>query len=246
MNTSISSLIFFIFFSMVSGSCQNPKPEGVFEVWDSEPAVVSFSENGIPSDAIILFDGTSWDHWVHQNSDKPVKWTVSNGVGTIIPKSGNIQTKESFGDCQLHIEWKTPEDTTGLKGQSRGNSGVFLQKHYELQILDSYRNETYHNGQAGSIYKQHVPLVNASKPPNQWQVYDIIYTAPQFRKDKSLKSPAYFTVFHNGILIQNHVTVHGKTLNSGIPNYTAHGDLPLSLQDHNNEMQFRNIWIRRL
>ena len=246
MKISIPGILFFVCFIIISSNCQNKDQEGVFEVWDNEPDVVSFSADGIPSDAIILFDGTSWDQWVHQNSKKPVKWTVSNGVGTVVPKSGYIQTKESFGDCQLHLEWKAPEDTTGLKSQARGNSGVFLQTHYEVQILDSYRNETYHNGQAGSIYKQHIPLVNATKPPSQWQVYDIIYTAPQFHKDKSLKSPAYFTVFHNGILIQNHVTVHGKTLNMGIPTYSAHGELPISLQDHNNEMQFRNIWVRRL
>ena len=236
-----------VILASTAGSCQNKeKKKGVFEVWDQEPAVVTFSNYGIPSDAIVLFDGSSWDQWEHMNSQKPVKWSVKNGVGTVVPRTGNIQTKASFGDCQLHLEWKAPEDTAGLKGQGRGNSGVFLQTHYEVQILDSYKNETYHNGQAGSVYKQYIPLVNATKPPSEWQVYDIIFTAPTFHQDQSLKSPAYFTIFHNGVLIQNHVKVHGKTVNGGIPTYEAHGELPISLQDHNNPIQFRNIWVRRL
>lgn len=155
-------------------------------------------------------------------------------------KSGNIQTKRNFGDCQLHIEWCTPENVSDT-GQLRSNSGVFLQSLYEVQILDSYLNDTYWNGQAGSIYKQYAPLVNATKAPGQWNVYDIIYTAPRFNADGSLLSAARITVLQNGVLVQNNTTIKGTTFLEH-PAYTAHGDAPIMLQDHGNAVRFRNIW----
>ncbi len=164
----------------------------------------------------------------------------------MVPKSGSIQTKQSFGDCQLHIEWRTPEIVEG-KGQGRGNSGIFLMGKYEIQVLDSYNNLTYPNGQAGSIYKQHIPLVNASRAPGEWQSYDIIFTAPVFIDDGGVRKPARVTVFQNGVLIQNHVKILGETVFIGAPGYEPHAEkLPLSLQDHNNPVSYRNIWIREL
>ncbi|HEX5553137.1 MAG TPA: DUF1080 domain-containing protein [Chitinophagaceae bacterium] len=197
-----------------------------------------------PSDAIILFDGHNLDKWV---SDKggPAGWTVSDGVLTVKAGAGTIQTKQSFGDCQLHIEWRTPSPAHG-EGQERGNSGIFLQSQYELQVLDSYQNKTYVNGQAGSIYKDSAPMVNVCRPPGDWQSFDVFYTAPVFNEDGSVKSPAYETVLQNGVLIQNHVAIKGKTLNTGIHYYAKHGPLPLALQDHGFPVSFRNIWIRSL
>ena len=226
--------------------CQQSEMGEVIEVWDQPPPVVEALEGSAPSDAIILFNGTNWDEWVHQNDDRQVEWKIEDGAGVVVPETGSIKTKRSFGSCQLHIEWRAPIDTAGLTSQGRGNSGVFLQTKYEVQVLDSYRNNTYNNGQAGSIYKQHIPLVNAMRPPGTWQVYDIIYTAPTFNDEGNVESPAFFTVFHNGVLIQNHVDVKGVTVNNGTPYYEKHGPLPLSLQDHNNPVAFRNIWIREL
>ncbi len=158
--------------------------------------------------------------------------------------SGAIQTKEKFTDFQLHVEFREP--VTDGKGQDRGNSGVFMQEDYELQVLDSYNSTTYSNGQCGSIYKQSPPLVNACRPPGEWQSYDIIWTAPKFNEDSTLKSPAYMTVLQNGILIQNHFELTGKTLYVGKPYYEAHGARPIALQDHGHLVSFRNIWLRKL
>jgi len=226
--------------------CQDKNIGDVVEVWGQEPEVVTTSPGAPPSDALVLFDGSSWEAWEHKNDGKPVKWNLVGGAGVVLPGSGYIQTKQSFGSCQLHIEWRAPMDTAGLTSQGRGNSGVFLQSNYEVQILDSYRNKTYNNGQAASIYKQHIPLVNATGPPGAWQIYDIIFTAPTFNDDETLENPAFFTVFHNGVLVQNHVDVKGVTVNKGKPYYEKHGPRPLSLQDHGNTMAFRNIWIREL
>ena len=163
-----------------------------------------------------------------------------------MPGSGGIQTKMKFGDCQLHLEFSAPDEIEN-QGQGRGNSGVFFQNRYELQVLDSYNNRTYRNGQAGSIYKEHAPLVNSMKPPLEWNTYDVIYTAPRFKEDGSLDVPARITVLLNGVLIQNNVTIHGLTLNVGVHKYPdAHGEDVLSLQDHDDKTQFRNIWIRKL
>jgi hypothetical protein len=181
-------------------------------------------------------------------------WTVADGVLTVKKGSGNIHTKRAFTDYQLHLEWRIPEGIEG-SGQLRGNSGVFLgsvgsgDDGYELQILDSYRNETYFNGQAGSIYKQAAPLVNPMRPPGEWQCYDVIWTAPRFKRNGSLRSPAIVTAFMNGVLIQDHVELKGETVFVGTPRYHAHGPLPIKLQDHKDPSQpisFRNIWLREL
>lgn len=225
------------------------KPE-MTEIWEPEVEVVAPGKvpGGAPSDAIILFDGTNLDQWVSKkNVSDAAPWKIVNGDHMeVVPGSGGIQTKLKFGDCQLHLEFSAPDKVIG-QGQGRGNSGVFFQNRYELQILDSYNNRTYRNGQAGSIYKDHAPLVNPMRSPLEWNVYDIVYKAPRFKKDRSLDTPAEITVFLNGVLIQNNVTIHGLTLYIGLHTYEeAHGDDVISLQDHGNKTQFRNIWIRRI
>ena len=211
------------------------------------PAVVTPAPGDVlipaPSDAQVLFDGKDLAQWCRKDGS-PAAWAVENGDMVVKAKSGNIQTKRNFGDCQLHIEWCTPENVSDT-GQLRSNSGVFLQSLYEVQILDSYLNDTYWNGQAGSIYKQYAPLVNATKAPGQWNVYDIIYTAPRFNADGSLLSAARITDLQNGVLVQNNTTIKGTTFLEH-PAYTAHGDAPIMLQDHGNAVRFRNIWIREL
>lgn len=216
------------------------------ELWNPEPKMVTTGKPGDPpSDAVVLFNGSNTDEWQHEKGDK-VKWTIENGVLTVKGGSGDIRTKQKFGDCQLHIEWRTPSEVKG-EGQGRGNSGIFLMGRYELQILDSYNNKTYANGQAGSIYKQYIPLVNASRPPGEWQVYDVIFTAPRFSEKGTLSTPARITVLHNGVVIQNNVTIWGGTEYIGLPSYEKHNDKePITLQDHGNPTSFRNIWIREL
>ena len=165
---------------------------------------------------------------------------------TVEPGTGSISTRDSFGDVQLHVEWRTPTEVVGA-GQGRGNSGVFLMERYEVQVLDSWENRSYSNGQAGSIYKQHIPLVNASKAPGEWQTYDIVFMAPRFRGDGSLERPATMTVLHNGVLVQNHVEIRGPTVFRGPPRYEAHAPkAPIQLQDHRNFVSYRNIWVREL
>lgn len=164
---------------------------------------------------------------------------------TVVPGKKHIATKKKFGSIQLHVEWKTPEKTQG-DGQNNGNSGIFFQQRYELQVLGNYKNKTYANGQAGSIYKQSIPLVNASRPKEEWQVYDIIYMAPEFNEDGIKIKPAYITVFHNGVLVQNHTEIKGTTEYIGLPKNKAHGKAPLALQDHGNRVSYRNIWVREL
>lgn len=199
-----------------------------------------------PSDAIVLFDGTSLDKWVSATDESAAPWKLENGVVTVEPGSGFIKTKEAFADVQLHVEWLSPVDE-GKEGQLYSNSGVFFMGKYEVQVLNSYGNPTYNNGQAASVYKQHIPLVNASKPPGTWQVYDIIFMAPKFSDKGTLVSPARITVFHNGVLVQNNVELLGPTLYIGAPHYESHeAKLPLHLQDHGDPVQFRNIWIREL
>jgi Domain of Unknown Function (DUF1080) len=197
-----------------------------------------------PSDAIILFDGKDLSEWVGNNGKEP-KWIVKDGVMTVRPKSGSIHTKRGFGDCQLHVEWATPEKVIG-DSQGRGNSGVFLQRRYEIQVLDSFHNKTYYDGQAAGVYRQYPPLVNACRGPGEWQTYDIIYHAPRFDADGKLAQPGTVTVLQNGVLVQDHVTIKGNTM-SDHPTYTAHGlKEPIELQDHGNPVRFRNIWIREL
>jgi hypothetical protein len=220
------------------------KPE-MTEFWEPEPQKVDPGSNSTPpSDAVVLFDGTDLAEWESVKGGN-AKWTVENGVMTVNPKTGDIRTKRSFGDVQLHVEWRTPAKVEG-EGQGRGNSGIFLQNRYEVQVLDSYNNRTYSNGQAGSIYKQHIPLVNASRGPGEWQTYDIIYTAPVFSEGGSVKYPAKVTILHNGILIQNNAPIQGSTEYIGLPKYVKHGKGQIILQDHNNQVSFRNIWIREL
>ena len=221
------------------------KPEET-EDWSRKPEVVTPGKGTLPpSDAIVLYSGANdADKW-ERNDSTPIAWKAED-VLTTMPKAGYIYTKQAFGDIQLHLEWRTPIEVVG-DGQGRGNSGVFLMGLYEVQVLDSYQNETYYNGQAGSIYKQHIPLVNACRPPGTWQSYDIIFTAPIFKEDGSLARPAYITVLHNGVLIQNHVAPTGPTEYIGIHPYKAHPDkLPLSMQDHGNPVSYRNIWVREL
>ena len=215
------------------------------EVWDPVPAEIEPGEAGNPpSDAIVLFDGTELSEWA--GKDGPPGWAVEDGALTVVAEAGNLTTRRAFGDVQLHLEWRSPAEVVG-EGQGRGNSGVFLMGLYEVQILDSYENRTYSNGQAGSIYKQFIPLVNATRAPAEWQSYDIIFTAPRFDATGDVERPATMTVLHNGVLIQNHVTLRGPTEYRGEPEYRAHAaKLPLMLQDHGNPVSFRNIWVREL
>ena len=220
------------------------KPE-LTEVWEPEPRVVTPGEGTKPpSDAIVLFDGRDASAWVGTDGGT-IKWKIADGCMTVVKKTGGIRTKQAFGDCQLHIEFRTPAEVKG-KGQGRGNSGIFLQGRYELQVLDSYNNRTYSNGQCGSIYKQAMPLVNACRKPGEWQAYDIIYTAPRFNKDGIRIAPGRMTVLQNGVLIQNHTMIQGTTEYRGWPKNKAHGKAPLFLQDHGNPVSYRNIWIREL
>lgn len=218
------------------------------EYWDPQVRIVTPGKTNAepPSDAIVLFDGKDASKWKSQKDGGAVKWKLEDGALVVVGGTGGIETKDAFGDCQLHIEWRTPAKVVG-ESQGRGNSGLFLMGKYELQILDSYNNRTYSNGQAGSIYKQTPPLVNASRGPGEWQAYDIIFTAPQFSEDGTVKTPARITVFHNGVLVQNNTTIWGATQYIGTPNYEKHNAKePLALQDHGNPMAFRNIWIRPL
>lgn len=226
------------------------------ELWEPVPKVVTpgKTSSDAPSDAIVLFDGKNLNEWKSVKDGGEAKWTVADGAVTVKKGTGNIQTKRTFTDYQLHIEWKIPENITG-SGQARGNSGVFLASTgagddgYELQVLDCYNNKTYVNGQTASIYKQYIPLANACKKPGEWQTYDIIWTAPRFNSDGTLKTPAYVTAFHNGVLVQNNVAIKGVTKYIGAPEYKAHGPSSIKLQDHGDPSEaisFRNIWVREL
>lgn len=229
-----------------------PMTPEMSEYWTPQPPVVTPGkgpENPIdaPSDAIILFDGKDLSKW-ENSKGQAAGWTVHDGVFTVKKGTGDIRTKQKFNDFQLHLEWCIP---VGIKGESqwRGNSGVFLQGMYEIQILDCYQNETYVNGQTGSVYKQTPPLVNAMNKPGVWNTYDIIYTAPTFRKDGTYRTLPYVTVLQNGILLQNNTIIRGTTPYVGFPEVIPHGDGPIGLQDHGDEsapISFRNIWIREL
>jgi len=239
---------------------EKPKPKAddpaVTEVWAPVPAIVTpgSAPSDPPSDAIVLFSGKDLDQWVSVNDGKAAAWIVNDGLITVDKQKGNIQTRQSFKDYQLHIEWRIPANISG-SGQLRGNSGVFLASTgngdagYELQVLDSYNNSTYVNGQAASIYKQYPPLVNASRKPGEWQSYDVIWTAPRFNGDGTLKSPARVTAFHNGVLVQNNAELKGETRYIGQPSYTAYDRAPIKLQAHGDKsepLSFRNIWVREL
>jgi len=240
----LAILIIHVFIQLPAQQSGDPK---LTEIWKPVPKVVSpgATPSDPPSDAIVLFNGKDAASWQNKNGNA-FNWKVESGAMTVVPNAGDIQTKEGFGDCQLHIEWRTPAEVSG-EGQGRGNSGIFLMGRYELQVLDSYNNSTYSNGQAGSIYKQHMPAVNVCRPPGQWQTYDIVFTAPQFYQDSTLKTPARMTVFQNGVLIQNNVELWGPMQFIGVPKYEKHGNKePLLLQDHHNAVSYRNIWIRPL
>ena len=241
----------------INMTTQAQKPEDT-EFYTPVPKVVTAKAVIVapPSDATILFDGKDLSQWVSTNDrSKPAQWTVANGVFTVDKKTGNIETKQSFNNYQLHLEWKVPANITG-KGQGRGNSGLFLASigkgdgGYELQILDSYKNDTYTNGQAASIYKQAAPLANPTAKPGEWQSYDVIWTAPTFNDDKTVKTPAKVTVLFNGVLVQDNFELKGPTQYIGQAAYRdAHGPSPIKLQSHGDPsepLSFRNIWIREL
>jgi Domain of Unknown Function (DUF1080) len=244
--------------SLSAQQTEKPKPEDT-EIWEPVPAVVTPGANNTapPSDAIVLFDGKNQDEWVSAKDHSPAKWTVADGVLTVSKDpttGGSIETKRSFKNYQLHVEWKIPADITG-SGQARGNSGVFLASTgpgdagYELQVLDAYNNKTYVNGMAGSIYKQAIPLANPARKPGEWETYDVVWTAPTFNEDGSLKTPAYVTVFFNGVLVENHFELKGQTLYIGKPFYKKYDSAPIKLQAHGDKsepLSFRNIWVREL
>lgn len=250
----LSAILLLSSASLLSGQEKSYPPPGkmthdMTEFWEPQPEIVTPADLDRmippPSDALVLFDGSGFTEWVHMDGS-PVTWELTEGNAmTVKPRSTSIQTRRSFQDFQLHVEWASP---TVIKGESqgRGNSGVLLQGRYEVQILDSYQNETYANGQAASIYKQYPPLVNAMQPPGKWNTYDIIYTAPRFNADGSVHSRARITVLHNGVLVQNDAMVYGPTEYVGLPIYKAHGPGPVVLQDHGDLVRFRNVWIREL
>jgi hypothetical protein len=247
----------FVAMPLFAQEAAKPKPEDT-EIWQPEPKIVTPGAKceAPPSDAIVLFDGSNEDEWVSAQDHSPAQWVVHDGILTVSKAQGvgNIETKRSFKDYQLHIEWRIPENITG-SGQARGNSGVFLASTgpgddgYELQVLDSYNNKTYVNGQAASIYKQSAPLVNPNRKPGEWQSYDVIWTAPRFNDDGSVKTPAYVTVLFNGVLVQNHFALKGQTLYIGQPFYKKYDRAPIKLQAHGDKSEpisFRNIWVREL
>jgi hypothetical protein len=255
----MKSLLFAIscLFCILSLSAQNQPDPKLTEIWGPEPKIVTpgLTPVDAPSDAIVLFRSKSLKDWVSvKDTTKEAQWTVTDNLFTVKKGTGNIQTKRKFMDYQLHIEWRIPKEISG-SNQARGNSGVFLastgpgDNGYEIQVLDCYNNKTYVNGQAGSIYKQAIPLANACKKPGEWQTYDIIWTAPRFHADGSLKSPARITAFQNGVLLVNNFELTGATVNQGIPTYKAHGASSIKLQDHGDPsapISFRNIWVREL
>lgn len=240
----MKKLILLFSAAFLLGSYAHSQDAALTEDWTRKPLVINPGcEKTPPSDAIILF-GKAKDisNWVGRAG--PAKWKT--GCRTMMVNgTGDILTKEKFGDCQLHVEFRTPSKVIG-EGQGRGNSGLYIQTQYEVQVLDSYVNETYYNGQAGSIYKQSPPLVNASRKPGKWQKYDIIFHAPRFGTDGSVAKPAFVTVIHNGVLVQDNFELKGPTTYAGYPKYQAHGDMPLLLQDHGNPVKYRNVWIRKL
>lgn len=238
-------LLFLATTALAQDEWREPLDPKSTELWKSLAEVTPGTAPGqAPSDAIILFDGKSMSPWVSIRGGEP-SWTVSDGAMTVKANAGDIKTRQLFGDIQLHVEWRSPAAVKG-EGQDRGNSGVYLQERYEVQVLDSYGNQTYANGQAGAVYKDHLPLVNASRKPGEWQTYDIVFTAPRFSEKGTLIIPAYLTVFHNGVLIHNHVPVKGATQYKGLPVYEVHGKGAILLQDHGNAVSYRNIWVREL
>ncbi len=225
---------------------EEPTSPEATEVYEPIPPKVTLN-NGVPSDAIVLFDGNGFDEWVHTADSTAVQWhSNADGSMTVKDKTGNIQTRRNFGDMQLHIEWKSPAVVKN-EGQARANSGIFIQQRYEIQVLDNNDNPTYPNGQVGAVYKQSIPLAMASAPTGEWNSYDIIFHAPKFENEE-LKQPAFVTVLHNGVLIQDHFEIEGTIQYIGWPKYEAHGKAPIVLQDHQDDsrVSYRNIWVREL
>lgn len=229
--------------AFMSETTQELKP---FPPPKTEPPIITpgKASSDPPSDAIVLFDGKDLSKWRSANGGE-AKWKVQDGYMEVVRRTGDIATVQEFGDCQLHIEWAAPAEVKG-EGQERGNSGVFLMERYEVQVLDSYNNKTYYHGQAGAIYNQYAPLVNASRKPGDWQSYDIVFKAPKFDEQGKVTERARITVLHNGVLIQNNVEIYGNTWHDRPALYLAHGNASLKLQDHGNPVRYRNIWIRPL
>ena len=221
------------------------KPE-MTEFWEPAVKIITPGKaiSDAPSDAIVLFDGTNLAEWLVDKTGVPAAWTIKDGYMEVKPGAGDIKTKRAFSDCQLHVEWASPEKIVGVS-QGRGNSGVFLQTFYEVQVLDNYNNRTYANGQAGSLYKDTPPLVNPIRKTGEWNTYDIIFKAPRFKADGRVDAPGEVTVLFNGVVVQANTKLLGVTQYIGVHAYpAAHGDLPIKLQDHGNPVRFRNIWIR--
>lgn len=235
----------FFLFSIVIFAQEKIDPK-LTEIWEPKvKKVIPGYNNAPPSDAIVLFDGSDFDSWTGKGDI--VGWVLNeDGSMTVKPKTGAIKTKQSFGSIQLHLEWKSPLDTIGKKSQKRGNSGVFLQNRYEIQVLDNNDNETYSNGQVGSVYKQAIPLAMASVPTGEWNTYDIIFHQPEFDENGKVVKKATITVLHNGVLIQDHFVIQGPTVYRGEPSYKAHGKASIRLQDHGDLVSYRNIWIREI
>jgi hypothetical protein len=254
--SALVAILFALAVPLFSQQPSEPKPEDT-EVWQPEPKVVTPGAQcgAAPSDAIVLFDGKNLDEWVSaQDRTAPAKWIVAHGIVTVDKNTGNIETKRKFRNYQFHVEWRVPENITG-SGQARGNSGLFLASTgpedagYELQILDSYNNKTYVNGMVGSLYKQSIPMANPMRKPGEWQVYDVVWNAPMFNDDGSLKKPAFATVFLNGVLVDNHFELKGETRYIGQPFYKKFDGAPIKLQAHGDDslpLSFRNIWVREL
>ncbi|MDN3670971.1 DUF1080 domain-containing protein [Echinicola jeungdonensis] len=249
-------LLFYIWSIGLLGTVSNAQtnnknvdlPPEATEQWEPQPRVVKPGEKDHlpPSDAIVLFDGSNLVHWKSNKTGENPEWIIQDGIVTVNPGSGNLETKESYGDVQIHLEWRAPSEIKG-EGQGRGNSGLLIMGKYEVQILDSYQNRTYSNGQAASIYKEYMPLVNAMRSPQKWNTYDVFFTAPRFNSDGILMKPAYLTVIHNGVLVHNHREIKGVTAYIGVHQYKPHpAELPFQLQDHGNRVSFRNIWVRKL
>lgn len=241
------STIFLLLFPFLPACISQITDPKATEVWQPEPRVVAPGQGTKPpSDAIVLFNGANFDEWWNAKDSSAVKWDLNrDSSATVKPQAGDIMTKRVFGDCQLHVEFRTPPVVKG-EGQGRGNSGIFLQNRYEVQVLDCYQNRTYSNGQTASIYKQTIPLVNACRKPGEWQNYDILYTAPRFNADGILIAPGRVTVLHNGIVVQLNTEIKGATEYIGLPKYQAHGKAPIKLQDHGDLVSYRNIWVREL
>lgn len=240
---SIAFSFFLAILSSLSAQITDPKAT---EFWEPQVRVVTPGEGTKPpSDAIVLFDG-NLSEWQSAKDSSSVSWSLNgDGSMTVRPGAGDIVTKKAFGDCQLHLEFREPSVVKG-ESQGRGNSGIFLQNRYEIQVLDCYQNRTYSNGQTASVYKQSIPLVNACRKPGEWQTYDILFTAPRFNNDGIVIAPARVTVIHNGVVAQLNTEIKGPTEYIGLPNYKAHGKSGIKLQDHGDLVSFRNIWIREL